>query len=764
MKEIKKIIPYFILVGYLLIGFTPYFGAIDKIAPQFVLLSILNLTSLIFLFSQLEVYKEKVDKSLLNILNLLFISSTIFALPSYFNAINVSEFFIELSRLITYLIAFFILLTFLKIIGKRNMQYLILIVCFIHLIEVILVLAKFLELNSLTNTVSRKIKLRVFTGNINITAFSIILKLPFLIYLVNHNFRRYFSLLFFIPISFSTLFLLGSRGANYTSLLLVLALLISLFFKEKIFKKRVVFFVTTGFSLAVAINSVFFSSESKLNFVSRSQNLNNNSTQQRLNFIDYSIDMIIKHPFLGIGLGNWKIKSIEYDSKKMTNYTVPYRPHNDILEIFSERGIFSGILYFAIILIVIIKSLRNLFLNSPIKFNRQLVFTLLLSLLIFLIDSILNFPYSRPIQQVYVLFILSSLSVFNNLKSIYTNHRLPTKTIFFLFLLITTGTGLFNYKIFKSYVEQNFLTLANNGKIDYYNLKSLRKVNVDFPSISATTIPIKHLVANLMLSEKGYNLDEVKNLVELGKNDNPYIGLYEMLKARTLLDENKLDSAYFYVKKAFYERIPNHSNHYEYFFKFASLRKDTVEMKKARQFFSDLNLNNKQDFNERYLKAMASVNSLGEIDKKIIDSVLFNKTSKNKDFQYFNALKNVIGLDNSLIEKGVKASNEAVELFNNEEYQKAAEKFLLATSFIPNEVSYYENAANCYMKLGFNKLGIEILEDLLTNINPQNGKSEYLLSIMYVDENQKEKGCEYLSISINKGFNVPDIVRRSLCN
>ena len=761
----KKIIPYIILIGYLLIGFTPYFGAIDKIAPQFVLLSILNLTSLIFLFLELEVHKEKVDKSQLNILNLLFILSTIFALPSYYNAINIAEFFIELSRLITYLVSFFILLTFLKIIGKKNIQYLILIISLVHLIEVSLVLAKFLELYSLNSTVSRKIKLRVFTGNINITAFSIVLKLPFLIYLVNQNFKRYFLFLFFIPISFSTLFLLGSRGANYTSLLLVLALLISFIFKEKIFKKRVVFFITTGFLLSVGMNSVFFSSESKLNFVSRSQNLNNNSTQQRLNFIDYSIDMILKHPFLGIGLGNWKIKSIEYDSKKMTNYTVPYRPHNDILEILSERGIFSGILYFTIILIVIIKSLRNLFLNIPENFNRQLVFTLLISLFVFLIDSILNFPYSRPIQQVYLLFILSSLSLFNNFKPYHINSILESKKLFFLlFALITIGTGIFNYKIFKSYVEQNFLTLANNGKIDFYNLKSLRKVDVNFPSISATTIPIKHLVANLMLSEKGYNLEEVKKLVELGKNDNPYIGLYEMLKARTLIDENKLDSAYFYVKKAFYERIPNHSNHYEYFFKFATLRKDTIEMKRARQFFSDLNLNNKQDFNERYLKAIASVNSFDEIDKNIIDSILLNKTTKNKDYQYFNALKNVIGIDNRLIEKGVKASNEALEFYNNEEYEKAAEKFMLATTFIPNEVSFYENAANCFMKLGFNKRGIKILEDLLTNINPQTGKSEYLLSIMYVDENQKGKGCEYLQISKNKGFNVPDIVNRSLCN
>ena len=156
---------------------------------------------------------------------------------------------------------------------------------------------------------------------------------------------------------------------------------------------------------------------------------------------------------------------------------------------------------------------------------------------------------------------------------------------------------------------------------------------------------------------------------------------------------------------------------------------------------------------------------MDSLDQNRLTNLLQNKSDKSdKSYRYFNALKNVVGLSIENVEKGVKLSNEGIKLYNQNQLKQAALKFEEAAEYIPNELSYYENAANCYMKLGNNLKGIEILENTLLKLNPDSGKTEYLLTIMYVDEGQSEKGCEYLQISKNKGFNVPDIVSRSLCN
>ena len=38
----------------------------------------------------------------------------------------------------------------------------------------------------------------------------------------------------------------------------------------------------------------------------------------------------------GTGLGNWKIKSIDYDSKDIVGYIVPYHAHSDFIQLGAE--------------------------------------------------------------------------------------------------------------------------------------------------------------------------------------------------------------------------------------------------------------------------------------------------------------------------------------------------------------------------------------------------------------------------------------------
>ena len=63
------------------------------------------------------------------------------------------------------------------------------------------------------------------------------------------------------------------------------------------------------------------------------------SVSLRLGYYKQAFNHFIKNPFIGVGLGNWKLKSIDYDNKTMTGYIVQYHAHNDFLQFLAELGI-----------------------------------------------------------------------------------------------------------------------------------------------------------------------------------------------------------------------------------------------------------------------------------------------------------------------------------------------------------------------------------------------------------------------------------------
>ena len=66
------------------------------------------------------------------------------------------------------------------------------------------------------------------------------------------------------------------------------------------------------------------------------------------------------------------------------------------------------------------------------------------------------------------------------------------------------------------------------------------------------------------------------------------------------------------------------------------------------------------------------------------------------------------------------------------------------------------------MKLGNNKKAITILLKAIDFLETT-GKTEYLLSILYYDEGEKEKSCYFLNKSKNKNFNYPKGLETIFC-
>ena len=108
---------------------------------------------------------------------------------------------------------------------------------------------------------------------------------------------------------------------------------------------------------------------------------------------------------MGVGIGNWKLHATEYDKPYMQDYTVPYHVHNDFLEIFAELGMPGFIFYFGIFLwlfFLIFKVVKSKEFDDN-NFS-DLILLIVISLTVYLADSFLNFPFTRPLMQIQVLF------------------------------------------------------------------------------------------------------------------------------------------------------------------------------------------------------------------------------------------------------------------------------------------------------------------------------------------------------------------------
>jgi len=750
-KELILIIPY------LLIGFTPYFGSIDKIAPQFLFLSVYNI--LLFGYSLFYHFRKgKLTELYENPIFIIFGLFTLWSSFSFIYAQNKVEVAIEIARLLIYSVASINIFSLIKRINHNNRTTLILIlISCVLFAEITFVLSAFIQRFDYSNY-TRDTGLRTFTGNINIAAFSILLKIPVLIYLFNKlksNFRVKIISTATFGITFFTLFLLGSRGANLGLFIILFISIIFIYVKQKRISKPLVLIVS--FSIATITNSLLLEN-SNLKVIERSVNLDTSSTRQRLDFWQDALTSIKENPILGIGLGNWKINSIKHYSKKMSEYTVPYHAHNDFLQVTAEVGVIGFIIFyvgFFYFFLIRYKTLKKIASEKS-----TIVFFLSACILIFLLDSFLNFPLARPIIYIQFLIIISLLST--NIITKSNSNKLYQKFTYLLsIILFSLSIAAFaaSYKVFNSYKEQNFLIQASRGKITNYSVDFVKNTESEFPNISATTVPLETMKANLLF-EKGIKEDTILKMIESGDKNNPYLHIGDALKAIFYIDKNKtdttyLDSAYASIKKAYYG-LPNNKFHRDIFYDIIEFKKDTLELTKAYSYLENPSLEASKKYFQVYNKIYDSV---GQDKIRLVE----NKLASFPEDKYLNTLRKSFKVGKRNVEKGVLASIEAKVLFEQEKFKEAAVKYEEAFSYNDMEIAYFENAANAYMQIGENDKGIQILEEMIVKLEPNTGKAEYLLGIMYVDKKEYKKGCDYFGISKRKGFSISKEITDYFC-
>jgi len=390
----------------------PNFSSADRIGNQYLYLSIINTLSIVCLyFFKINGLPEIFKKSLtIKIYCLFMISSLI----SIFYANNLPEALITLNQyfnIFTSLLIF--LIVFQKIDGKIDFIFKL----FLVTIIIELLFSYFPILYDLENDgiIARSMDYVGLSANINITSFSIVFKVPIVFYFLNktNNTLKKIALFILLVAAFFLIFILGSRGALIAMVVCLSIYIFDLFKNNLVLKNKIKSVSIILFALIVStiFNLIVLRDSSSTNVLNRAATISlstqDGSVNQRLRYYKQGLTQFINNPFVPIGLGNWKLKSIEYDKNDINGYTIPYHAHNDFIQILAEQGFLGMFFYIMIYLSILVFIIKHKIINS---YDPRFV-VLLTMILVFLLDSMINFPISRPINQLQIMLVLSAVII-----------------------------------------------------------------------------------------------------------------------------------------------------------------------------------------------------------------------------------------------------------------------------------------------------------------------------------------------------------------
>jgi len=750
-----NIIAPLILFLYLCIGFIPNWQAVDKIAPQWVGMTLLNLLSISVFFNYRESIKLTISKVLTPYLSLFYIGFIFWGGLSYFYAINPTEVLVNITRQVNVLFMF-LSMAILLFNLKNKARFISWTISIILSVEVYAVLSEALEMISTTGVISSG-NLKGVTANRNITAFSIAIKIPFVLYLVGLLKKTSFKVLItaLIFIALVSLSMIQSR-ASFIGVGLItigfsaLQTLIYFRYTKNIKSLLSIGYVLVPLLLAITVNQTVIANKGA-DALSRAATIslstNDGSVNQRLRYYKDVLTHITSNPIFGTGLGNWKLKSIDYDKNDINGYIVPYHAHSDFIQLGAELGIIGFILYLGVFLWAVYYVFMFIRHSKSNIEEKTFVFLLLVALGVYSVDANLNFPIARP--QVLVVWT----AIMGLIISYYQNHKGATEPIktkplltpVFLsvaFLCLIPSLYITN-KVYKSLKGQMFLLQDFNSNNYNIPLNQVDNIVPDMPNITVTTIPINSVKARYYANAKKY--DKALALLEKGTKANPYLYYSEILKSQIFQEQGKLDSAKVYARKAFFG-LPNNDLHASRYINLINITRDKNALEEA---FELLTYKNKLNNWKNYLIIANSINNPN-------DPLLIERAKKAVEiFPNSSEIKNLytqIAIGTQKLNESISYSKIGLDYFNRGDHLNAAKQFELAIEANPLDYANFENAATANYMIGNLNKAIEQIDVVINDLNPLNGKCEYIKALIYIKMGDPIGACPLLATSRDSGF------------
>ena len=718
----KTVYSLFFLL-YILTPFLPSFDAADQMAFQWLYLSGINFLFFVYcLFFSKSSFELKINKSFFSFLSFVFIASL-----SFFAVFNTSEYLIELSRLFTVLFSLIIFIQIFTYLNfsiddfRKGVLFFLLAEC-IYFFSYLLYAYYYLDI----------LYLQGVSSNVNIQAFSIIFKIPIVLFYSQSINKSYLRTLSFISLFLSViiLLLLSSR-ASFLSLLIIL--LTFLFYNSKSILSNFLYFLkffTPAFIVTYFVINPFFNTGSKLIGLT----LINESSLSRIEFYKEALFSIVNNPILGVGLGNWKIFSIDAHKEFIKGYIIPYHAHNDFLQIAAEIGLFgaaSYILFFVFLVLI--------FLNSKSLKNSILIkASFILTILVYFIDANLNFPISRPLIQLQLFLFISFVFATFHAKSLFSFKL--SRIVISLFIVFGLAFSFASYKVYSSFTLQRNLSDDFNAQKFDTPIDIIEALDDDFPNILYTGMPIKSIKAN-------YYTDDsiVKRFLDLSLKDNPFIKYPQALKSIRFNLSKDLDSALYYAKDAFYG-LPNNELHVNTYLAALVSINDSITIDSLYPHIKKM-----QSYNmwKSYLLSHINTNRSNTESLSSIFDQAINLYPKDDSFKLY---KIRLSKGDSILTTALNMSNFASGLYDQGKYLESANKYLEASKLVSEDPSYLENAGHSFYLANYNKKALSLFDSVINHYDSRSGKAHYLKGLMTFELYQNKEGaCNLFETAIILG-------------
>ena len=756
------ILPWLLIIAYLCIGFIPNLSAVDKIAPQWLVMSILNTISITYLFIYRSFYSVFLKNIIINPLSLTYFGFIFWAGLSYLYAINSIEVLVNISRQANVFIMFLILAVLLISLTKKT-QIISWIIFLILGVEVYFVLIDASLMIQATGEINSGM-LKGVTANRNITAFSIAIKIPIILYLLNFLSKRFFKFLaiLLVFLSFLCLTLIQSRASFIAVALIVFAQIFLSAYEFYLHKNKNYAYdilkVFLPLVFAVLLNQTYYASKGadalgRASTISLSTN--DGSVNQRLRYYEDVLTHLRSNPILGVGLGNWKLKSIDYDSKDIVGYIVPYHAHSDFIQLGAELGLVGFLSYLSIFILVFFLGVKLITNSERINQEKKFIFYLLISLGVYSIDANLNFPIARPqVLVVWALIIAIIVGYYYQSSSKVKASKFSSVLYLIVGMLITIPSIYISNSVYKSLKGQMFLLRDFNSNQYNIPLSQIDQIVPNIPNITVTTIPINSVKARYYENAGDYK--KALSLLNKGTKANPYLYYSEHLKSQIFLKMGKLDSAKFYAKKSFFG-LPNNPAHAG---NYVNIINQTNDEKSLEEAFELLTFKNNETNWSNYLIVASKFAPIG--DKRFLDRAEFAIGMFPKNIDIKNAYKRIkIGIER--INKAQDHSKTGLEFFNSGSYIEASKQFELAYNSDPTEYAYYENAATSNYLIGNFDKALKQIDVVINSMNPLNGKCEYIKALIFLRLGDQQGACPLLRKARDSGYSQANSVFSQNC-
>ena len=752
IPDTSNFLPSLFILAFLLVGFIPNLEAVDKIAPQWLYLSVLNFLCGIYLFVFRQKFKERFLAVLGSYTSIFYMGFVLWAALSYFYAINPTEVLVNIARHFNTLFMFLHLGILLYNIKDKN-RLLSLAIMAILSIEVYAVLEQALEMYKAGGINGGQLK--GVTANRNITAFSIAIKIPFVLYLIFKNSKLWVKLVyaFLIFLSLFSLSMIQSRAA-FVAAALIAILLLTWTVIQYLKSKNKQDFIPNLFYLIPLILALVFNqlliSDKGADALSRAATIsistNDGSVNQRLRYYEDVLTHISKNPIIGVGIGNWKLTSIDYDREDISGYVVPYHAHSDFIQLGAELGFVGFLLYLGIFLMAAYFAFIILFRSDLDRDNKWFVFLLITALGVYFIDANLNFPIARP-QVLAPWALIMALITFYYHKAI--NKPMAPKKLkaVSFFPLLAIGLMVPSISItnttFQSHKGQLFLLRDFNSNKFSITLDKIDQITPELPNITVTTIPMKSIKARYYENAKKY--DKALALLDQGVAANPYLFYSENLKAQIFLKQGKIDSAFVNAKKAFYG-LPKNALHASVYAQVLQLKRDKEALNKA---FDVLSVKSGNLIWKNFLIVLSQLAPSGDPDFILHTTQAVQLFPDDKELF---SLKKLAVVGQQKINQANTFSQAGLQFFNQSLYVEAALEFEKALGIDELEYAHYENAASAFYMAGDFEKALIYSDKVINEFNPKTGKSEYINALAHINIGGVPRACELLQQSIDYGY------------